>query len=247
MERISDTEEIPGHGILARIDGKRVAAGNMKLMAAENISCEENCGMGTVIYIAVDGKYAGSIVIADRIKPEAGEAILSLKESGVRKTVMLTGDKENVGISVAGELGIDRVYANLLPGDKVTQVEVLLDELSEGEKLAFVGDGINDAPVLSRADLGIAMGAMGSDAAIEAADVVLMDDNPAKIALAMRISRKCLRIVYENIVFALAVKAICLILGALGIANMWVAIFADVGVMVLAVLNAIRCLRIKNN
>ena len=245
MERISDTEEIPGHGILARIDGKRVAAGNMKLMAAENISCEENCGMGTVIYIAVDGKYAGSIVIADRIKPEAGEAILSLKESGVRKTVMLTGDKENVGISVAGELGIDRVYANLLPGDKVTQVEVLLDELSEGEKLAFVGDGINDAPVLSRADIGIAMGSMGSDAAIEAADVVLMDDNPMKIASVIRIARRTLKIVKQNIIFALGVKGLILILGAAGIANMWAAVFADVGVAVIAILNSMRVLQSK--
>lgn len=245
MERISDTEEIPGHGILARIDGKRVAAGNMKLMAAENISCEENCGMGTVIYIAVDGKYAGSIVIADRIKPEAGEAILSLKESGVRKTVMLTGDKENVGISVAGELGIDRDYANLLPGDKVTQVEVLLDELSEGEKLAFVGDGINDAPVLSRADIGIAMGSMGSDAAIEAADVVLMDDNPMKIASVIRIARRTLKIVKQNIIFALGVKGLILILGAAGIANMWAAVFADVGVAVIAILNSMRVLQSK--
>ena len=216
-------------------------------MKSLNLSYTENTGVGTVVHVAVDGKYAGYILISDVIKDGAKEAIASLKNSGVKKCVMLTGDSKTVAEYVAGELKLDEVHSELLPADKVSCVEKLLQDKSEKEKLAFVGDGINDAPVLSRADIGIAMGALGSDAAIEAADVVLMDDNPAKIALAMRISRKCLRIVYENIVFALAVKAICLILGALGIANMWVAIFADVGVMVLAVLNAIRCLRIKNN
>ena len=212
---------------------------------SETLSQWKNTGVGTVVHVAVDGKYAGYILISDVIKDGAKEAIASLKNSGVKKCVMLTGDSKTVAEHVAGELKLDEVHSELLPADKVSCVEKLLQDKSEKEKLAFVGDGINDAPVLSRADIGIAMGALGSDAAIEAADVVLMDDNPAKIALAMRISRKCLRIVYENIVFALAVKAICLILGALGIANMWVAIFADVGVMVLAVLNAIRCLALK--
>ena len=244
---VSDVEEISGHGVTAKVNGKQVAAGNAKLMRSLNLSYTENTGVGTVVHVAVDGKYAGYILISDVIKDGAKEAIASLKNSGVKKCVMLTGDSKTVAEHVAGELKLDEVHSELLPADKVSCVEKLLQDKSEKEKLAFVGDGINDAPVLSRADIGIAMGALGSDAAIEAADVVLMDDNPAKIALAMRISRKCLRIVYENIVFALAVKAICLILGALGIANMWVAIFADVGVMVLAVLNAIRCLRIKNN
>lgn len=244
---VSDVEEISGHGVTAKVNGKQVAAGNAKLMKSLNLSYTENTGVGTVVHVAVDGKYAGYILISDVIKDGAKEAIASLKNSGVKKCVMLTGDSKTVAEYVAGELKLDEVHSELLPVDKVSCVEKLLQDKSEKEKLAFVGDGINDAPVLSRADIGIAMGALGSDAAIEAADVVLMDDNPAKIALAMRISRKCLRIVYENIVFALAVKAICLILGALGIANMWVAIFADVGVMVLAVLNAIRCLRIKNN
>lgn len=244
---VSDVEEISGHGVTAKVNGRQVAAGNAKLMKSLNLAYTENTGVGTVVHVAVDGKYAGYILISDVIKDGAKEAIASLKNSGVKKCVMLTGDSKTVAEHVAGELKFDEVHSELLPADKVSCVEKLLQDKSEKEKLAFVGDGINDAPVLSRADIGIAMGALGSDAAIEAADVVLMDDNPAKIALAMRISRKCLRIVYENIVFALAVKAICLILGALGIANMWVAIFADVGVMVLAVLNAIRCLRIKNN
>lgn len=244
---VSDVEEISGHGVTAKVNGRQVAAGNAKLMKSLNLAYTENTGVGTVVHVAVDGKYAGYILISDVIKDGAKEAIASLKNSGVKKCVMLTGDSKTVAEHVVGELKLDEVHSELLPADKVSCVEKLLQEKGAKEKLAFVGDGINDAPVLSRADIGIAMGALGSDAAIEAADVVLMDDNPAKIALAMRISRKCLRIVYENIVFALAVKAICLILGALGIANMWVAIFADVGVMVLAVLNAIRCLRIKNN
>ena len=244
---VSDVEEISGHGVTAKVNGRQVAAGNAKLMKSLNLAYTENTGVGTVVHVAVDGKYAGYILISDVIKDGAKEAIASLKKSGVKKCVMLTGDSKTVAEHVASELKLDEVHSELLPADKVSCVEKLLQEKGAKEKLAFVGDGINDAPVLSRADIGIAMGALGSDAAIEAADVVLMDDNPAKIALAMRISRKCLRIVYENIVFALAVKAICLILGALGIANMWVAIFADVGVMVLAVLNAIRCLHIKNN
>ena len=244
---VSDVEEISGHGVTAKVNGRQVAAGNAKLMKSLNLAYTENTGVGTVVHVAVDGNYAGYILISDVIKDGAKEAIASLKNSGVKKCIMLTGDSKTVAEHVAGELKLDAVHSELLPADKVSCVEKLLQEKGAKEKLAFVGDGINDAPVLSRADIGIAMGALGSDAAIEAADVVLMDDNPAKIALAMRISRKCLRIVYENIVFALAVKAICLILGALGIANMWVAIFADVGVMVLAVLNAIRCLRIKNN
>ena len=244
---VSDVEEISGHGVTAKVNGRQVAAGNAKLMKSLNLAYTENTGVGTVVHVAVDGNYAGYILISDVIKDGAKEAISSLKNSGVKKCIMLTGDSKTVAEHVADELKLDEVHSELLPADKVSCVEKLLQEKGAKEKLAFVGDGINDAPVLSRADIGIAMGALGSDAAIEAADVVLMDDNPAKIALAMRISRKCLRMVYENIVFALAVKAICLILGALGIANMWVAIFADVGVMVLAVLNAIRCLRIKNN
>lgn len=244
---VSDVEEISGHGVTAKVNGRQVAAGNAKLMKSLNLAYTENTGVGTVVHVAVDGNYAGYILISDVIKDGAKEAIASLKNSGVKKCIMLTGDSKTVAEHVASELKLDEVHSELLPADKVSCVEKLLQEKGAKEKLAFVGDGINDAPVLSRADIGIAMGALGSDAAIEAADVVLMDDNPAKIALAMRISRKCLRIVYENIVFAMAVKAICLILGALGIANMWVAIFADVGVMVLAVLNAIRCLRIKNN
>ena len=247
MERVTDTEEIAGHGIHTFIDGREVYLGNAKLMDAQNIAYTENKTAGTVVYVACNNVFAGSIVISDTVKEGSKDAIRDMKQVGVKKTVMLTGDRQAAADAVAAELGIDEVHAELLPADKVGQVEKLLGAQNEKERLAFVGDGINDAPVLSRADIGIAMGALGSDAAIEAADVVLMDDNPAKIALAMRISRKCLRIVYENIVFALAVKAICLILGALGIANMWVAIFADVGVMVLAVLNAIRCLRIKNN
>lgn len=249
--RVSDVEEISGHGVTALVDGKKVAAGNAKLMKRLGISYEENTGAGTVVHIAVEGSYAGYILISDVVKEQSKEAIAALKSLGVRKTVMLTGDSKAVADAVADQLALDEVYSDLLPADKVERVEALLQEKETSgkaskEKLAFVGDGINDAPVLSRADIGIAMGALGSDAAIEAADIVLMDDNPIKIALAMRISRKCLCIVYENIVFALGIKAACLILGALGIANMWMAIFADVGVMVLAVLNAIRCLRVKS-
>lgn len=244
-DKITDVEEIGGHGVTAKVDGHNVAAGNAKLMQKLKITYTECDGIGTVVYVAVDGTFAGAILIADVAKESSKEAIKALKSSGVKKTVMLTGDAKAVADHVAGELGLDEVHSELLPGDKVNQVEELLAAQGKRENLAFVGDGINDAPVLSRADIGIAMGAMGSDAAIEAADIVLMDDNPLKIALAMRISRKCLRIVYENIVFALGVKGICLILGALGIANMWMAIFADVGVMVIAVLNAIRCLKVK--
>ncbi len=245
MERVADTEEIAGHGIRAKIDGKVVLAGNAKLMKSEHIVYEANYETGTVIYVAVDGKYAGSIVIADRVKPEAKEALAALKASGVRQTVMLTGDKAEVGEAVAKALGIDTVYADLLPADKVSKVEELLKGLSEKEKLAFVGDGINDAPVLSRADIGIAMGSMGSDAAIEAADIVLMDDNPLKIASVIRIARYTLRIVTQNIVFALAVKLLILVLGAMGIANMWAAVFADVGVAVIAILNSMRVMKMK--
>ncbi|MCM1112882.1 MAG: heavy metal translocating P-type ATPase [Muribaculum sp.] len=244
-EAVADVEEIGGHGVTAGVNGHRVAAGNDKLMRREKISCAEPSGIGTVIHVAVDGAYAGYILIADTVKENAKASIAALKAAGVKKTVMLTGDSRIVADSVAADLGVDEVCGELLPGDKVERVEALLAAKSRKENLAFVGDGINDAPVLSRADIGIAMGAMGSDAAIEAADIVLMDDDPMKIALAMKISRKCLRIVYENIVFALGVKAVCLILGALGIAGMWMAIFADVGVMVLAVLNAIRCLKVK--
>ena len=230
----------------AKVDGKLVAAGNDKLMRRLNVPFKECHSAGTIIHIAIDGKYMGHILISDLEKPTSKEAIKALKAAGVEKTVMLTGDARRVAEQVAADLGIDEVYSELLPADKVTQVEKLLGEKPEKAKLAFVGDGINDAPVLGRADIGIAMGAMGSDAAIEAADVVLMDDDPMKIAKAIKISRKCIGIVYQNILFALAIKGICLILGALGIANMWVAIFADVGVMVLAVLNAIRALSVKN-
>ena len=241
--RVSDVEEISGHGVVGKVDGKTVAAGNLKLMKKLGIEAHDCHSVGTIIHVAVDGSYVGHIVISDVVKPESKAAISALKESGVQKTVMLTGDSESIATKVASELGIDEFHAGLLPEDKVRIVESLLNDK---EKLAFVGDGINDAPVLTRADLGIAMGAMGSDAAIEAADIVLMDDNPMKIAKAIKISRKCLRIVYQNIVFALAVKFACLILGALGITNMWAAIFADVGVMVIAVLNAIRALKVSN-
>ena len=244
--RVGEIQEISGHGVLAQVDGHRVAAGNDKLMAREGVEFAPCHQVGTVIHLAVDGTYAGHILIADVIKPTAKEAMAALKKAGVEQTVMLTGDTEAVARQVAGELGVDQVHSQLLPADKVAKVEEMLAAKSPKKKLAFVGDGINDAPVLSRADIGIAMGAMGSDAAIEAADVVLMDDDPVKIAKAIRISRKCLGIVYQNIVFALGVKGICLVLGALGIANMWLAIFADVGVMVLAVLNAIRALFVKN-
>lgn len=244
--RVTDIQEISGNGVIAKVDGISVAAGNTKLMDHLGIKYIDCHHVGTIVHMAVDGKYEGHILIADIIKPHAKEAIQALKKAGVRKTVMLTGDTKKVADQVAAELAIDEVYSELLPADKVTKVEELLSTKGEKEKLAFVGDGINDAPVLSRADIGIAMGALGSDAAIEAADVVLMDDDPLKISKAIRISRKCLRIVYENIWFALGVKGICLLLGALGIANMWMAIFADVGVMVIAVLNATRALFVKN-
>ena len=243
--RVTDVEEISGNGVTAKVDGVRVAAGNSKLMEKLGVDCMECHSVGTAVHMAVNGKYAGHILISDQIKPHAKEAIAALKKCGVKKTIMLTGDRREAARQVAEELGIDEVHSELLPGDKVAQVEKLLDEKGEKEKLAFVGDGINDAPVLSRADIGIAMGALGSDAAIEAADIVLMDDDPLKISKAIRISRKCLRIVYENIYFAIGVKVVCLILGALGIANMWAAIFADVGVMIIAVLNAIRALNVK--
>ena len=243
--RVTDAQEISGHGVKAIVDGKEVCVGNAKLMKSMGLAYEEACDVGTVAYVAVDGAYAGHILISDVVKEHAKEAMEGLKAAGIKKTVMLTGDSKAVAENVAKELGLDEVHSELLPADKVEAVEALLAAKGPKEVLAFVGDGINDAPVLSRADIGIAMGALGSDAAIEAADVVLMDDNPAKIALAMKIARKCLRIVYENIVFALAVKGLCLVLGALGLANMWMAIFADVGVMVLAVLNAIRCLKVK--
>lgn len=243
--RVTDVEEISGNGVTAKVDGVRVAAGNSKLMEKLGVDCMECHSVGTVVHMAVNGKYAGHILISDQIKPHAKEAIAALKKCGVKKTIMLTGDRREAARQVAEELGIDEVHSELLPGDKVAQVEKLLDEKGEKEKLTFVGDGINDAPVLSRADIGIAMGALGSDAAIEAADIVLMDDDPLKISKAIRISRKCLRIVYENIYFAIGVKVVCLILGALGIANMWAAIFADVGVMIIAVLNAIRALNVK--
>ena len=244
--RVADIKEISGHGLTATVDGKKVAAGNIKLMKMLGIECEDCHEVGTVIHMAVDGKYAGHLVISDTIKETSKEAIKTLKKAGIKKTVMLTGDAKSVAEKVAKELGIDEVYAELLPGDKVEKLEELIASKGEKEKLAFVGDGINDAPVLSRADIGIAMGAMGSDAAIEAADVVLMDDDPKKISKAIRISKKCLRIVYENIWFAIGIKLLCLLLGAIGVANMWMAIFADVGVMVLAVLNAIRVLFVKN-
>ena len=243
--RVEDIREISGSGVIARVDGVEVAAGNDKLMERLGIPYKNCHSVGTIIHMALDGKYAGHIVISDVVKPHSREAIQALKAYGVRRNVMLTGDARKVAEQVAGELGIDEVYSELLPADKVEKVEELLKNRSEKEKLAFVGDGINDAPVLGRADIGIAMGAMGSDAAIEAADVVLMDDDPMKIAKAIRISRKCLRIVYQNIVFAIGIKLICLALGAVGIANMWLAIFADVGVMILAVLNAIRALFVK--
>lgn len=245
LEKISSIEEIAGHGVCAQVDGKKVFVGNMRLMQREQVQVLTEHKEGTVCYVAIDGVYGGCIVISDVIKPNAKEAIRGLKACGVKKAIMLTGDAKETALRVASEIGMDEVHSELLPADKVSQVERLLDEKSEKENLAFVGDGINDAPVLSRADIGIAMGAMGSDAAIEAADVVLMDDDPNKIALAMKISVRTLRIVHQNIIFALAIKAICLILGAIGIANMWVAIFADVGVMVLAVLNATRALKIK--
>lgn len=244
--RVTDIEEISGNGVIAKVDSISVAAGNTKLMNRLGISYQDCHHVGTVVHMAIDGKYAGHILISDIIKPHAKEAIAELKKAGISKTVMLTGDSKRVADQVAGELGIQEVYSELLPADKVSRVEELLNQKSEKAKLAFVGDGINDAPVLSRADIGIAMGALGSDAAIEAADIVLMDDDPLKISKAIKIARKCIRIVYENIYFAIGIKILCLILGALGIANMWVAIFADVGVMILAVLNAIRTLFVKN-
>lgn len=244
--RVTDVEEISGNGVIAKVDGISVAAGNRRLMQRLAVKCEECHSAGTVVHIAVNGSYAGHILISDRIKPHAKQAVSALRSAGVKKTVMLTGDMKQVADRVASELGIDEVYSELLPAGKVSQVEALLAQKAEKEKLAFVGDGINDAPVLSRADIGIAMGAMGSDAAIEAADIVLMDDDPMKIAKAINISKKCIRIVYENIWFAIGIKLICLVLGAVGIANMWAAIFADVGVMVIAVLNAIRALNVKN-
>ena len=244
-QRVTNIEERSGRGVVATVDGHSVATGNGKLMDELGVAWQECHSVGTIVHMAVDGQYAGHIVISDVLKSDAREALLALKRAGVRKTVMLTGDIKKVAEHVAQELGVDEVYSELLPADKVAQVERLLDEKAEGECLAFVGDGINDAPVLSRADIGIAMGAMGSDAAIEAADVVLMDDDPMKIARGIRISRKCIRIVHENIVFSLGVKLACLVLVAVGVANMWMGIFADVGVMVLAVLNAIRALRTK--
>ena len=244
--RVTDIQEISGNGVIAKVDGEEVAAGNDKLMERLGIAYMSCHSVGTIIHMAINRKYAGHIVISDIVKPHSKEAVKALKNAGIRKTVMLTGDSGKVADHVAGELGLDEVYSQLLPGDKVEKVEELLNSKREKEKLAFVGDGINDAPVLGRADIGIAMGAMGSDAAIEAADVVLMDDDPMQIAKAIKISRKCLRIVYQNIVFAIGIKLICLALGALGIANMWLAIFADVGVMILAVLNAIRALFVKN-
>ena len=241
--RVCDVEEISGHGVTAKVDGRLVAAGNERLMARMGVEAKPCEGVGTVVHVAVDGAYAGCILIADQVKPGAKDAIAALHRVGVTRTVMLTGDRDAVAQQVAAELGIDEVHSGLLPADKVTRVEEILAGKSRGEMVAFVGDGINDAPVLSRADVGIAMGALGSDAAIEAADVVLMDDDPRKIAAAIAIAKKCLRIVYQNIVFAIGVKAVCLVLGALGIAGMWAAIFADVGVMVIAVLNAIRAMR----
>ena len=244
--RVTDVEELGGHGVTAKVDGKPVAAGNARLMERLGLSVPAVSETGTVVHVAIDGRYAGCLLIADVVKPHSAEAIRALKAAGVRKTVMLTGDAEPVAKAVSAQLGLDEYHAGLLPGDKVDQIETLIAAKKSKENLAFVGDGINDAPVLSRADVGIAMGALGSDAAIEAADVVLMDDDPAKIALAMRIARRTLRIVYENIVFALAVKFACLLLGAIGMASMWTAIFADVGVMVIAVLNATRALYTKD-
>ena len=243
--RVTDIEEISGNGVIAKVDGVSIAAGNAKLMKRLGISYQECHHVGTVVHMAVDGKYAGHILISDIVKPHAKEAIAELKKAGITKTVMLTGDSKRVADQVTADLGIQEVYSELLPADKVSKVEELLSKKTEKEKLAFVGDGINDAPVLSRADIGIAMGALGSDAAIEAADIVLMDDDPLKISKAIKIARKCIRIVYENIYFAIGIKVLCLILGALGIANMWMAIFADVGVMIIAVLNAIRSLFVK--
>ncbi len=245
QSRVEDVQEISGNGVIAKVDGKEIAVGNAKLMDRIKVAYINCHHVGTIVHIAVDGAYAGHIVISDKVKMTSKEAIKALKKAGIEKTVMLTGDMKNVGEQVATELELDEVYTELLPGDKVTKVEELLQIRDRKGKLAFVGDGINDAPVLSRADIGIAMGALGSDAAIEAADIVLMDDDPLKISKAIRISRKCMRIVYENIYFAIGVKVICLALGALGIANMWVAIFADVGVMVIAVLNAVRALFVK--
>ena len=244
--RVTDVQELGGHGVTAKVDGKTVAAGNARLMAKLGLTVSEITEPGTIVHVAVEGRYAGYLLIADVVKPHSAAAIKGLKQAGVRKTVMLTGDAEPVAKAVSAELGLDEYHAGLLPGDKVDRIETLLAAKQPKENLAFVGDGINDAPVLSRADVGIAMGALGSDAAIEAADVVLMDDDPAKIALAMRIARRTLRIVYQNIVFALAIKFACLVLGALGLASMWTAIFADVGVMVLAVLNATRALYTKD-
>ena len=244
--RVTDVQELGGHGVTAKVDGKTVAAGNARLMAKLGLTVPEITEPGTIVHVAMEGRYAGYLLIADVVKPHSAAAIKGLKQAGVRKTVMLTGDAEPVAKAVSAELGLDEYHAGLLPGDKVDQIETLLAAKQPKENLAFVGDGINDAPVLSRADVGIAMGALGSDAAIEAADVVLMDDDPAKIALAMRIARRTLRIVYQNIVFALAIKVACLVLGALGLASMWTAIFADVGVMVLAVLNATRALYTKD-
>lgn len=244
--RVQDVEEISGKGVLASIDGKRVAVGNHKLMDQLQIAFSPCHSVGTIVHVAIDGQYAGHIVICDNIKPNAKEAMQVLKAIGIKKTTMLTGDMDTVAQQVGKELGIDEVYSELLPGDKVDKVEEILQNKGNKEKVAFVGDGINDAPVLSRADIGIAMGALGSDAAIEAADIVLMDDDPLKIAKAIKISKKCIRIVYENIYFAIGIKLICLVLGAFGIANMWAAIFADVGVMVIAVLNAIRALSVKH-
>ena len=243
--RVADVTELSGKGLTARVDGRTVAVGNARLMELLGVEYKECHSVGTVVHVAIDGAYAGHILIADMLKPTAKSAVSAMKAAGVKKTVMLTGDAHTVAAQTAGELGADEFYAELLPGDKVDRVEKLLEESRDKEKLAFVGDGINDAPVLSRADVGIAMGALGSDAAIEAADVVLMDDDPMKIAKAINIAKKCIRIVYENIVFAIAVKLACLVLGALGATNMWAAIFADVGVMVIAVLNAIRALRVK--
>ena len=244
--RVTDVQELGGHGVTAKVDGKTVAAGNARLMAKLGLTVPESTEPGTIVHVAMEGRYAGYLLIADVVKPHSAAAIRGLKQAGVRKTVMLTGDAEPVAKAVSAELGLDEYHAGLLPGDKVDQIETFLAAKQPKENLAFVGDGINDAPVLSRADVGIAMGALGSDAAIEAADVVLMDDDPAKIALAMRIARRTLRIVYQNIVFALAIKFACLVLGALGLASMWTAIFADVGVMVLAVLNATRALYTKD-
>ncbi len=242
---MTEVEEISGHGVTAKVDGVPVAVGNDKLMRNLGLSYDTCDKIGTIVYVAVNGKYEGYILISDLLKPTSKEAISALHKGGIKKTVMLTGDRAAVANQVAGELGVDEVYSELLPADKVAKVEELLDKKGAKEKLAFVGDGINDAPVLSRADIGIAMGALGSDAAIEAADIVLMDDDPLKISKAIKISRKCLRIVYENTYFAIGIKLLCLVLVALGYANMWFAIFADVGVMVIAVVNAIRALFVK--